>query len=207
MLLTFCVLSLSAQSISLTVGGDTTSQIGSNGKQAEWFEDFDTECKNMNIVKEEDGFYYYSYDWCCEKVDLFDDRYWVKLFVGKTYEEVLTSFNTIIEWYKNAKEGEYVTIENPDGQRILIYKIWLGGGYISYGTLDDIQWNKMQSKMPTTGFGLYSDTSEGIVYNNIQTRVAEGKFHPTGYLGSKMTFRATIKTFKKKYKKQYGNKK
>lgn len=90
-------------------------QIVSTGKEPKCV-DFNTYNKehgsrSLNIVKEEDGYFYYLYDRSCWDLNTInvlspDERFFLKVFMGNTYDDVLASIDQIENWYKNVEEKE-----------------------------------------------------------------------------------------------------
>ena len=117
-------MSLIAQENADATNANATIQIESEGSAVDKFNfyKFDKDKKDENIVKTEEGYFFYLYDYGCRVIEIFEEKYWIKLFLGKTPDDVLKSANMINQWYKQAKPKSYIVVTNPDGQKITLFK-------------------------------------------------------------------------------------
>ncbi len=193
-------------------------QIESQGSGAQLatnsYYSFDTEKKMGNIVKEEDVYYYYLYDFCCGLTQVYEDKYFIKLYMGKSIDDVTASYKTIKKWYKKAKMNEYIIVSNPNGQKVLLYKsLELNSSKVitvTYGTIDDAIWaaktykafinssfsGAVQSAVPILGL-----LNNGLLDNlnmetYMQNKIAEGSYRPASHTTLKLLEKA-VKAAKK----------
>ena len=156
--------------------------------------DFDKDVKNGYIIKEDDSYYFFLYDYATSHIEIFDDKYWIKLFMGKTIEDVQTSYQNLNQWYKKAKKSEYISVTNPNGQKVIICK-YKGNMYLTYGTIDDVITtykmvensfsNDMLTIVPVVGLlnsgNAVRTESEAATY--IRAKIADGTYCPTNAIG------------------------
>lgn len=79
--------------------------------------------------------------------------------------------------------------KNPDGQQVMLYKIYSGGLTFTYGNIDDIKIRGMESTY--TG-------STTVSYYRILSQLANGTFHPTKTI-TKKEWHDSVREFKKRY--------
>ncbi len=142
MILSIVSMSLKAQQTVNSKNTNSTIQIESEGSAAGKFDfnKFDKDMKHENIVKTEEGYFFYLYDYGCRFAEIFEEEYWIKLFLGETIDDVLKSAEMINQWYKQAKVKSYIVVTNPDGQKITLFKNVAPSLFLSYGTIEDIKW-------------------------------------------------------------------
>ena len=173
------------------------------------FYQFDKNKKHQHIIEEDDGFYYYLYDYACLMANICDEKYFIKLFMGKSPTDVLTSAETLKQWWKNSEDRDYMIVTNPDGQKVLIYKSKHPAAIcLTYGTVANITWMLQVSKLDAlnimsnvafvTALGnnaTRDEISRDLYVNN---QVEEGKYQPAN--GEPISyFFSTVKDFKKQH--------
>lgn len=157
--------------------------------------DFNKDAKHLNVVKEDDGYFFFLYDYGTSQIDLFEDKYFIKLFMGKTLEDVQSSYQTLKQWYKKAKNKEYMSVTNPDGQKILICKYSVDASiYLTYGSIDDIITtikvvkdrfsNTMLAAVPLVNLMTSGDRkrTESDNASYVRDKIATGTYYPTNYI-------------------------
>ena len=162
------------------------------------------------IIKNEDGYYLYTYDYGCMMTEKYDNQYFLKLFVGKTYADVLESEQTLNLWWKQAEFDDFMTTTNPDGQKVIIYKSMSPSRclYISYGTIDDVKWlirqvgidtnNQFTEIIPIVNLATNSTrlSTEQSRDQYVLNKLAEGTYKLGNWI-PKNTFFKAFKKFKK----------
>ena len=211
----YCMIVLSIVSMSLIAqenvdATNATIQIESEGSAVDKFNfyKFDKDKKDENIVKTEEGYFFYLYDYYCRLIEIFEEKYWIKLFLGKTPDDVLKSANMINQWYKQAKPKSYIVVTNPDGQKITLFKNATPGLFLSYGTTEDIKWviesmktdanNTMTALIPFAGILNASAAKQDMEIRDtyIKSKIADGTYQPTHNV-DKNTFMRKIKKLSK----------
>ena len=193
--LTLLPLTLMAQTNNDDMSTSTSSTIQIDAESAgrvmktKWV-DFDKDAKHRYVVKEDDGYYFFLYDYGTSQIDLFEDKYFIKLFMGKTLEDVQSSYQTLRQWYKKVKNKEYMSVTNPDGQKIVICK---GVAYIdlTYGSIDDIirTEERMEEAATNARLGLVPVVhlinsgerarAESDYASYVREKIADGTYYPT----------------------------
>lgn len=211
----YCMIVLSIVSMSLIAqenvdATNATIQIESSGYAGGKFDfnKFDKDQKNENIVKTEEGYFFYRYDYGCGAIEIFEEKYWVKLFLGKTIDDVLKSGEMINQWYKQAKRKSYIVVTNPDGQKITLFKDVVPGLLLSYGTIEDIKWanesmntdanNTLTGLVPFAGILNARSAQEHRERRDtyIKDKIADGTYQLTTWI-DKNTFMRKIKKLSK----------
>lgn len=213
----YCMIVLSIVSMSLiaqenadATNANATIQIESSGSAADKFDfnKFDKDQKNGNIVKTEEGYFFYRYDYGCGAIEIFEEKYWIKLFLGKTIDDVVKSGEMINQWYKQAKPKSYIVVTNPDGQKITLFRDIAPNLFLSYGTIEDIKWanesmktdanNTLTGLVPFAGIfnasAAKQDQEKRDTY--VKDKIADGTYQITTCV-DKNTFMRKIKNFKK----------
>lgn len=70
----------------------------------------------------EDGYYYRVTDYDCAKYHLFGEDFVVAIYLGQNAKEVKESGLMLQNWFKSAKNDEFVYTTNKNGRKICIYK-------------------------------------------------------------------------------------
>lgn len=213
----YCMIVLSIVSMSLlaqenvdATNANATIQIESSGSAGGKFDfnKFDKDQKHENIVKTEEGYFFYLYDYGCKAIEIFEEKYWIKLFLGKTIDDVLKSGEMINKWYKQAKSKSYIVVTNPDGQKITLFKNVAPSLFLSYGTIEDIKWanesmntdanNTLTGLVPFAGIlnarSAQEDRERRDTY--IKDKIADGTYQLTMNV-DKNTFMRKIKKLSK----------
>lgn len=191
---TLCVVALCA-STPATLYAQLQVESSCMNEKTGSFYDFDKNNKHNRIIQMEDGFYYFMYDDACRDLEIYDEAFFLKIFMGKTYNDVLTSMSMLEDWFKNNKVHQYMTVSNPNGQKILIYR-----GYASCiftnGTLDDIKMYLLDAESKAHIGGEEAKTTK---FTRVRSQIDEGTYHPTKGI-FKQDMRAAFQKFKKQYK-------
>ena len=179
-----------------TPNGDTTTPSStiqfdaeSAGRMTKWI-DINKDCKHKYIVEEEDGYFFYLYDFGCSRAKIFDEKYFIKVYMGKTKEDALSSKKMIKQWCQKAKRNEYITVTNPNGQKVMLFKDIPGIIYLTYGGLEDIQacikmhqneWNASANFIPAVGLvnGANTVRQRDERDSSVRGKVNEETYYPT----------------------------
>lgn len=149
------------------------------------------------ILQEEDGFYFYAYDYACYLTSLIDKEYFVKVFMGKTRGNVLESAAIIEKWFKKAKNDEYIMLTNPDGQQVCLYK-FNANIYISKGSGEDCRKRRVEfgKDIAYSFTGIFSYIREAENKDRIFSQILMGNYKPTSICSFKYEFQKAVKKFK-----------
>lgn len=167
-------------------------QIESEGKT----QTFSENKKNASYIHWiEDGFYFLMADYECSKYHLFGNKFAIKIFLGKTVKEVQQSGVILSQWFDGAKNENFITVSNPDGQKICLYK-YNANLYASYGS-------EMQCKATRIQYGVDMTAAlTGAAYKTKQGRdelmanIEFGDYILTGLCSFSKEFMKSIKNFK-----------
>ena len=161
----------------------------SAGRMTKWI-DINKDSKHKYIIEEEDGYYFYLYDFGCSRAEIFDEKYFIKVYMGKTKDDALSSKKMIKQWCKKAKRNDYITVTNPNGQKVMLFKGTPGILYMSYGDIEDIQAclqmhkiesNAMANVIPFVGLVNSGNTvrQRDERDTSVRGKIKEGTYHPT----------------------------
>ena len=106
-------------------------QIESGGKKAKTSDYKIKEAFDISWV--DDGYYLRAEDYSCAKCGLRGTEYSVFIFLGESVEDVIESKRIIVDWFKKARNKEYINVTNKNGQKVCLYK-YGDFLYYSYGT-------------------------------------------------------------------------
>ena len=142
-----------------------------------------------------DGYYFKMLDYKCSKYHLYGDKFIIKIFLGKNANEVQQSGNIIQQWFEKAKNNEYISVKNPDGQGICIYK-YNANIYASYGNEDHCKAVRVlygsDMAAALTGVAYTSAREREELMNNIEF----GDYILTGLCSFKNDFMKSITNFR-----------
>ena len=184
----FAILLLSAM-ISLPVFSQiqiqsegTTKSISEMKKEARWIQWYD------------DGYYFKMYDYKCSKFRLYGEKYIIKIFLGKTIQEVQQSGVILQQWFDGAKNDAYINVVNPNGQKICLYK-YNANIYASYGNEHDCKSTRLTfaADVAAAFGGNYATKAER---DELMANIEFGDYMLTGLCSFQKEFMKSITNFK-----------
>lgn len=142
-----------------------------------------------------DGYYFKVQDYVCSKYDRTGDKYSVFTYLGKTVDEVKQSGMIVEQWFKEAKNDDFLTVSNPDGRHVCIYK-YNSNIYFSYGDVLDCKNTRIRFGFDVTRKIAGEPTTSDEERSSMETGLSKGTYGLTGYCSFKNGFLKSIKNFK-----------
>lgn len=150
------------------------------------------------ISWEGDGYYFHMLDYECSKISLKGARFNVYIYLGQNDEEVKQSADILKKWYDQAANDAFITVTNPNGDKLTIYK-YNANIYASYGNEQDCRNTRINYGLDIAGIFLADDaTLDRVAAQERQVlidNIAYGEHQLVAVINFKKDFLKSIKNF------------
>ena len=165
--------------------------------------------RSNRVFGEEEGFFWYVYDVNSGIAKIYEEEYFLRIFLGKTYDDALNSLLAISDWFKKAKNEETKRIVTANDESYLLEKSTAYGSaclMLTAGSSDDIAWSVENYKnlsnvvMGAVFSGGGAENFSDVYAEKVEKRKKANKFHPVG-MTNKKELQKSIKDFQSRYGK------
>ena len=166
-----------------------------SSSQAKSFKEYRKEA--CAIAWEEDGYYFRIADYECSKAQIQGEKYIIRVYLGKTVEEVRQSAKTLHDWFRKADNEDFLYTVNPNGDKVCLYK-YNANLYASYGTEVNCKATRISygTDMAIVIMGGNYQATSAYDRETLVNNLAFGEHTLTGACSFKKDFLKSVKNFK-----------